>query len=165
MILKSQSCWGQKAHSMAIAWPVSPRAESLQIPDPAPSRTKKCGAICSVLQIWWGERGLHSPEAFSMLTVLDRPRFLLPTLVFHPARHPARGNQMQCSFMHFGHHQSCPQKAHTTRCSLGGVTKRGRAHEYPQTSPDWVCQPTSYYFRNFLKESGLQNHDDLMLRL
>lgn len=52
-------------------------------------------------------------------------------------------------------------KAHTVHCSLGGV----RAIKYPQNSLDWGYQPTDYYIRSFLKENGLQNHDNLTLRL
>lgn len=150
---------------MAITWAVPPRAESLQIPDSAPSGIKKCGAICYVLQSWWGVRGFHSPGPFSMLSGLDSLSVLLPTPFFHPVLHPARGNEMQCCFVHFGHHQSCPKKAHIMGCSHGGITKWVRVSKYPQTSPDWVYQPTYYYLRNFLKETGLQNHDDLMLHL
>lgn len=164
MIIKSQSRRGQKALSMAINWPVPPRAEYLQIPDPAPSGIKKCGAISCILQSWRGERRLH------LSPLVGRVPFFTQFSSAHPGfpscAASSKGNAMrQRCFGHFGHHQSCPKKSLIGHCSLGGVTKWARGSEYPQTSPDWVYQPTYYYLRNFLKENGLQNRDDLMLHL
>lgn len=163
MIIKSQSPWGQKALSMAINWPVPPRASAN-----SRSSSLRDKEMCSHFPrppVLMRGKQLAQSWALQYAECLQFTQFSSAHTGLPSHAASSMVHEMQRSFRHFGHHQFCPKKAHIAHCSLGEVTKWARASEYPQTSPDWVYQLTYYYLRNFLKETGLQNHKDLMLHL
>lgn len=142
MVIKSQLPWGQKVVSIVIAWPVLLRAESANS-RPGSLRDEEvwsCFLCPPILVKSFSQSWAFCYADCPQLTQLSSPH---PDFPF--SMHPVRGNEMQCCFVHFSHHQSCPQNAHTIHCSTE-VRIQARASEHPLTSPDWICQPISQEF-------------------